>query len=81
MLRYRTWASLFAGFFFVSVVGWGNVFFCLLVSIVDAYCYIHNGEIWVKGMNVSPYFYFSSIEKKFALTLTFMITIRAIKIR
>ena len=26
-------------------------------SLVDALCYIHNGEIWVKGMNVSPYFY------------------------
>ena len=26
-------------------------------SLVDAFCYIHNGEIWVKGMNVSPYFY------------------------
>ena len=26
-------------------------------SLVDAFCYTHNGEIWVKGMNVSPYFY------------------------
>lgn len=26
-------------------------------SLVDTYCYIHNGEIWVKGMNISPYFY------------------------
>ena len=26
-------------------------------SLVDAFCYIHNGEMWVKGMNVSPYFY------------------------
>jgi SsrA-binding protein len=26
-------------------------------SLVDAFCYINNGEIWVKGMNVSPYFY------------------------
>ncbi|RRD02989.1 SsrA-binding protein SmpB [Prevotella sp. OH937_COT-195] len=26
-------------------------------SLVDSYCYIHNGEIWVKGMNVSPYIY------------------------
>ena len=25
-------------------------------SLVDSYCYIHNGEIWVKGMNISPYF-------------------------
>ncbi len=26
-------------------------------SLVDSFCYIHNGEVWVKGMNVSPYFY------------------------
>ena len=26
-------------------------------SLVDTYYYINNGEIWVKGMNISPYFY------------------------
>lgn len=26
-------------------------------SLVDTFCYIHNGEIWVKGMNISPYFF------------------------
>lgn len=26
-------------------------------SLVDAYCYIINEEIWVRGMSVSPYFY------------------------
>ena len=26
-------------------------------SLVDSFCFITNGEIWVKGMNVSPYFY------------------------
>lgn len=26
-------------------------------SLVDTFCYIHNGEIWVKGMNISPYLY------------------------
>ena len=26
-------------------------------SLVDTYCTIINGEIWVKGMSVSPYFY------------------------
>lgn len=26
-------------------------------SLVDTYCLIINGELWVKGMNVSPYFY------------------------
>lgn len=26
-------------------------------SLVDTFCYIHNGEIWIKGMNISPYFF------------------------
>lgn len=26
-------------------------------SLVDTFCHINNGEIWVKGMNISPYFY------------------------
>jgi len=26
-------------------------------SLVDTFCYINRGEIWVKGMNISPYFY------------------------
>ena len=26
-------------------------------SLVDSYCYIVNEEMWVRGMNVSPYFY------------------------
>ena len=26
-------------------------------SLVDTYCTIMNGEMWVKGMNISPYFY------------------------
>ena len=26
-------------------------------SLVDTFCYINNDEIWVKGMNISPYFY------------------------
>ena len=25
-------------------------------SLVDSFCFINNGEIWGKGMNVSPYF-------------------------
>ena len=35
-------------------------------SLVDSYCYIRNNEIWVKGMNVSPYFYgsYSNHESK-----------------
>ena len=26
-------------------------------SLVDSFCYINRGEIWIKGMNISPYFY------------------------
>lgn len=26
-------------------------------SLVDTYCYVTNGEMWLKGMNISPYFY------------------------
>lgn len=26
-------------------------------SLVDTFCFINNGEIWVNGMNISPYFY------------------------
>ena len=26
-------------------------------SLVDSFCYINNGEIWLKGMNISPYFF------------------------
>lgn len=26
-------------------------------SLVDSFCYVNNGGIWVKGMNISPYFY------------------------
>ena len=29
-------------------------------SLVDSYCYITKGEMWVQGMNISPYFYGSS---------------------
>lgn len=26
-------------------------------SLVDTYCYVINGEVWVKNMNISEYFY------------------------
>lgn len=26
-------------------------------SLVDTFCYIHNGELWVKNMNIAEYFY------------------------
>ena len=33
-------------------------------SLVDTYCVVINGELWVKGMNISPYFYGSSAAHK-----------------
>ena len=30
-------------------------------SLVDTFCFINNGEIWVKGMNISPSFYGSCL--------------------
>ncbi len=35
-------------------------------SLVDCYCDFYQGELWVKGMNISPYFYgsFSNHEAK-----------------
>ena len=35
-------------------------------SLVDTYCLIINGEMWVRGMSISPYFYgsFSNHEMK-----------------
>lgn len=34
--------------------------------LVDSFCYINDGELWVKGMNISPYFYgsFANHEQK-----------------
>lgn len=26
-------------------------------SLVDTYCYVHNGEVWVKNMYIAEYFY------------------------
>lgn len=26
-------------------------------SLVDTFCYVHNGEVWVKNMNIAEYFY------------------------
>ena len=26
-------------------------------SLVDSYCIVEKGEVWVRGMNISPYFY------------------------
>ena len=26
-------------------------------SLVDTFCYVHNGEVWVKNMYIAEYFY------------------------
>lgn len=26
-------------------------------SLVDTFCFVHNGEVWVKNMNIAEYFY------------------------
>jgi ssrA-binding protein len=26
-------------------------------SLIDSFCVVYKGELWVKGMNISPYFY------------------------
>lgn len=26
-------------------------------SLVDTFCYVHNGEVWVKNMHIAEYFY------------------------
>ena len=26
-------------------------------SLVDTFCYVNNGEVWVKNMNIAEYFY------------------------
>jgi SsrA-binding protein len=35
-------------------------------SLVDTYCYVIDGEIWIKGMYVAPYFYgsFSNVNSR-----------------
>ena len=35
-------------------------------SLVDSFCFINKGEMWIQGMNISPYFYgsFANHESK-----------------
>ena len=37
-------------------------------SLVDAFCYFHNGELWLKGANISEYFYGSYNNHAHAVT-------------
>ena len=46
--------------FTAGIVLWGTEIKSIRegkASLVDTDCFIINGEIWVRGMNVSPYFY------------------------
>lgn len=47
-------------------------------SLVDAFCYIHKGEMWVQGMNISPYFYGSFANHEARRTRKLLLTKREI---
>lgn len=40
-------------------------------SLVDCYCDFYQGELWVKGMNISPYFMVLSAIMRLAATANF----------
>src|SRR3712207_3118219 len=47
-------------------------------SLVDSFCYIHKGEMWVQGMNISPYFYGSFANHEARRTRKLLLTKREI---
>ena len=49
------------------------------VSLVDTYCAIYNGEIWVKNMYVAPYFYGSFANHSVRRDRKLLLTKREIK--
>ena len=48
-------------------------------SLVASYCYLINGEIWVKGMNISPYFYGSYANQEAIRERKLLLTKREIR--
>ena len=48
-------------------------------SLVDTYCFIQNGEIWVRGMNISPYFYGSFANHEMKRDRKLLLTRKEIK--
>ncbi len=48
-------------------------------SLVDSYCYITNGEIWVRGMHIAPYFYGSYANHEAKRERKLLLTRREIK--
>jgi len=48
-------------------------------SLVDTFCYINNHEVWVKGMNISPYFYGSYANHEARRTRKLLLNRREIK--
>ncbi len=48
-------------------------------SLVDSYCYIANGEVWVRGMHIAPYFYGSFANHEAKRERKLLLTRREIK--
>ena len=48
-------------------------------SLVDAYCVVINGEMWVKGMSISPYFYGSFSNHEMTRDRKLLLTKREIR--
>ncbi len=48
-------------------------------SLVDAYCVVINGEVWVKGMSISPYFYGSYSNHEMTRDRKLLLTKREIR--
>ena len=48
-------------------------------SLTDSFCYITRGEMWVEGMNISPYFYGSYANHEARRTRKLLLNRREIK--
>lgn len=48
-------------------------------SLVDSYCFINKGEMWLSGMNISPYFYGSYSNHEAKRTRKLLLRKREIK--
>ena len=48
-------------------------------SLVDVYCVVINGEVWVKGMSISPYFYGSYSNHEMTRDRKLLLTKREIR--
>ena len=48
-------------------------------SLIDTYCIVNHGELWVSGMNISPYFYGSYANHEAKRLRKLLLTKREIK--